>query len=202
MSAVSASPAASGSVMDPVLGLQHALYRAAKADPGRRFHALRDKVYRRDILEWAWEDMRRNGGAAGIDLITITDVQEYGVVLDVIGPGPQRYPRLQQRTRLGVRTTLEDQARTGLAPTADRSVAADIPTNSVAVSSSMSNSPHRRSTGTSSGSTGASRFPAGAFSTAQHFSSAATTLASYFGARGARGRTTRGLSACFSARRA
>ena len=46
MSAVSASPAASGSrvVRDPVRALQHALYRAAKADPGRRFHALYDKV--------------------------------------------------------------------------------------------------------------------------------------------------------------
>ena len=47
--------------------------------PWRRFHALGDKVYRRDILERAWEDVRRNGGAAGIDRITITDVQEYGV---------------------------------------------------------------------------------------------------------------------------
>jgi hypothetical protein len=33
---------------DSVRALQHALYRAAKADPGRRFHALRDKIYRRD----------------------------------------------------------------------------------------------------------------------------------------------------------
>jgi RNA-directed DNA polymerase len=65
--------------MDPVRALQHALYRAAKADPGRRFHALGDKVYRRDVLERAWEDVRRNGGAAGIDRITIADVEEYGV---------------------------------------------------------------------------------------------------------------------------
>jgi len=79
VSAVSASSAASGSVMDPVRALQHTLYRAAKADPGRRFHALGDKVYRRDVLERAWEDVRRNGGAAGIDRVTITDVQEYGV---------------------------------------------------------------------------------------------------------------------------
>ena len=79
MSAVSASSAASGSVMDPVRALQHALYRAAKADPGRRFHALGDKVHRRDVLERAWEDVRRNRGAAGIDRITIADVQEYGV---------------------------------------------------------------------------------------------------------------------------
>ena len=40
VSAVSASPAAKErSSLDPVRALQHALYRAAKADPGRRFHA-------------------------------------------------------------------------------------------------------------------------------------------------------------------
>lgn len=79
MSAVSASPTASGSVSDPVRALQHALYRAAKADPGRRFHALSDKVYRRDVLERAWVNVRRNGGVAGIDRITIADVEQYGV---------------------------------------------------------------------------------------------------------------------------
>jgi retron-type reverse transcriptase len=66
-------------VIDPVRALQHALYRAAKADPGRRFYALSDKVYRRDVLERAWVDVRRNGGAAGIDRTSIADVQEYGV---------------------------------------------------------------------------------------------------------------------------
>jgi hypothetical protein len=40
--------------------LQHALYRAAKADPSRRFHALFDKVSRRDGLDRAWEQVRRN----------------------------------------------------------------------------------------------------------------------------------------------
>jgi len=66
-------------VTDPVRALQHALYRAAKADPGRRFHALMDKVCRRDVLERAWVNVRRNRGAAGIDGNTIADVQEYGV---------------------------------------------------------------------------------------------------------------------------
>ena len=61
---------------DKVRELQRTLYRAAKADPGRRFHALYDKVYRRDVLERAWVNVRRNGGAAGIDRITIADVQE------------------------------------------------------------------------------------------------------------------------------
>jgi RNA-directed DNA polymerase len=59
--------------------LQRALYRAAKADPGRRFHALYDKVYRRDVLERAWEGVRRNRGAPGIDRMTIQQVERYGV---------------------------------------------------------------------------------------------------------------------------
>jgi RNA-directed DNA polymerase len=54
-------------------------YRAAKADPGRRFHALYDKVYRRDVLERAWELVRANHGAAGIDRQTIADVEQYGI---------------------------------------------------------------------------------------------------------------------------
>lgn len=65
--------------MDPVRALQHALYRAAKADPGRRFHSLRDKVYRRDVLWRAWVNVRRNNGAAGIDKTTLAMVEEYGV---------------------------------------------------------------------------------------------------------------------------
>jgi RNA-directed DNA polymerase len=59
--------------------LQHALYRAAKADPGRRFHSLRDKIYRRDVLTRAWGEVRRNSGAAGIDRTTLAMVEEYGV---------------------------------------------------------------------------------------------------------------------------
>ena len=80
MSADMASSTATGSVrMDPVRALQHALYRSAKADTGRRFHALRDKVYRRDVLWRAWVAVRRNDGAPGIDKITLADVEEYGV---------------------------------------------------------------------------------------------------------------------------
>jgi RNA-directed DNA polymerase len=59
--------------------LQHGLYRAAKADPGRRFHALHDKICRRDVLWRAWAAVRRNGGAPGIDKITLAQVEEYGV---------------------------------------------------------------------------------------------------------------------------
>jgi RNA-directed DNA polymerase len=70
---------ASSTASDKVQVLQRTLYRAAKADPGRRFHALYDKVHRRDVLERAWVEVRRNGGASGIDRTTIADVEEYGV---------------------------------------------------------------------------------------------------------------------------
>jgi group II intron reverse transcriptase/maturase len=69
---------ASSAELDSVRALQHALYRAAKADPGRRFHALQDKVFRRDVLERAWEQVRRNRGAAGIDRVTLAMVEQYG----------------------------------------------------------------------------------------------------------------------------
>jgi len=64
---------------DSVRELQRTLYRAAKADPGRRFHALYDKVHRRDVMERAWALVRANKGAAGIDRQTIADVEEYGI---------------------------------------------------------------------------------------------------------------------------
>ena len=64
---------------DRVRALQHVLYRAAKADPNRRFHSLRDKVCREDVLQRAWYAVRRNNGAPGVDKITLADVEEYGV---------------------------------------------------------------------------------------------------------------------------
>jgi len=78
VSALVASPTKQDE-QDRVQALQWTLYRAAKADPGRRFHALHDKVYRRDVLERAWVQVRRNGGAAGIDRTTISAVEQYGV---------------------------------------------------------------------------------------------------------------------------
>jgi hypothetical protein len=64
---------------DPVRALRHALYRAAKADPGRRFHALYDKISRSDVLWRAWVAVRRNNRAPGIDKITLAQVEEYGI---------------------------------------------------------------------------------------------------------------------------
>ena len=59
--------------------LQRRLYLAAKRSRNPRFHALYDRIFRSDILWRAWEEVRRNGGSAGIDGITIENVESGGV---------------------------------------------------------------------------------------------------------------------------
>ena len=59
--------------------LQRKLYLAAKRSRNRRFHALYDHIFRPDILSQAWEAVRRNGGSAGQDGVTIEDVEREGV---------------------------------------------------------------------------------------------------------------------------
>jgi len=59
--------------------LQRQLWAAAKRAPGRRFHALYGQMCRDDILHEAWKRVRRNRGAAGIDRVSIQDVEQYGV---------------------------------------------------------------------------------------------------------------------------
>ena len=59
--------------------LQRALWAAAKQSSGRRFHALFDRVCRGDVLWEAWERVRENRGAAGVDRITLVAVEDYGV---------------------------------------------------------------------------------------------------------------------------
>ena len=58
--------------------LQTVLHDKAKESPGWRFHALYDKVYRRDVLAFAYECCKANGGAAGVDDQSFEDIEEYG----------------------------------------------------------------------------------------------------------------------------
>jgi len=55
--------------------LQRKLYRAAKLSRERRFHALYDRIYRPDVLRRAWEEVRTNGGAPGVDNVSIEDIE-------------------------------------------------------------------------------------------------------------------------------
>jgi retron-type reverse transcriptase len=64
--------------MDRVRALQRVLYRCAKQDRDRRFHALFDKVARSDVVERAWGEVRGNRGAPGIDGVTIDEIESSG----------------------------------------------------------------------------------------------------------------------------
>ena len=66
--------------VDKVRALQRVLYRSAKQDPARRFHALYDKVARSDILWRAWVEVANNQGAPGVDGVTIASIDDGGVV--------------------------------------------------------------------------------------------------------------------------
>jgi len=58
--------------------LQTALHAKAKESPNFRFHALYDKVYRKDVLAFAYERCKANGGAAGVDNPTFENIEAYG----------------------------------------------------------------------------------------------------------------------------
>ena len=59
--------------------LQRALHAKAKEAPSLRFYSLSDKVWRADVLAVAWQAVRRNGGAAGVDGETVADIEAVGV---------------------------------------------------------------------------------------------------------------------------
>jgi RNA-directed DNA polymerase len=74
-------PVSSGNVRR----LQRKLWAAAKQSEGRRFHALFDRICRDDVLWEAWERVKANRGAAGVDRMTLAAVEEYGVARMLAG---------------------------------------------------------------------------------------------------------------------
>ena len=59
--------------------LQRTLHAKAKEAPGFRFYSLADKMWRADVLSVAWQEVRRNGGAAGVDGETVAAIESRGV---------------------------------------------------------------------------------------------------------------------------
>src|SRR2546427_11341966 len=71
--------AKANSPIENVRALQRVLYVAAKRNSRRKFPALYDRIARPDVLRQAWEQVRRNKGAAGIDGEPLPAVEAYGV---------------------------------------------------------------------------------------------------------------------------
>jgi RNA-directed DNA polymerase len=115
--------------VDRVRALQRVLYRCAKQDRDRRFHALFDKVARSDVMRRAWGEVRANRGAPGVDGVTIEQVERSGVgdfldgLADQLRAGRYR-PRPLRRVHIP-KPGRQDQSRPlGIPTVADRVVMA------------------------------------------------------------------------------
>lgn len=73
--------------------LRHKLSEKARAEPKFRFYALYDRIYRKDVLWAAWEKVKANGGAAGLDGVSIEAIENGG------GGAEQLVDRVHQELR-------------------------------------------------------------------------------------------------------
>ena len=79
---------------ESVRKLQRGLYRAAKSNGARKFYSLYDKVCRPDVLWQAWEEVKANRGAPGVDGLSIEAIVASGEMAFVAELGRQ----LKERT--------------------------------------------------------------------------------------------------------
>src|SRR5678815_3141620 len=58
-----------------VISLQDKLYQKAKQEKGYKFYVLYDKLFIPYMLREAWKQVKSNDGAAGIDGISVSDIE-------------------------------------------------------------------------------------------------------------------------------
>ena len=120
--------------LEKIRVLQRRLYRAAKAQPQRTFGVLFDKVCSLDVLWTAWEQVRRNRGAAGVDGETIETIEARGALEFFMelqkgysnDTGPTGAPCIHSQTRWAAKaagyTRSEGSSRTSGGEDCDRTV--------------------------------------------------------------------------------
>jgi RNA-directed DNA polymerase len=102
------------SAPERVSALQGKLYQKAKQERGFKFYVLYDKVFLAYVLECAWRSVKSNGGAPGIDGVTIEDVERRGVGEFLLGLGEDL--RKQTYRAQGVRRVMIAKANGGERP--------------------------------------------------------------------------------------
>ena len=70
---------------DNIRTLQRKLYLKAKAEPNYRFYLLYDKVHRADILRHAYDLVRANKGAPGVDGVSFAAIEAAGLESWLVG---------------------------------------------------------------------------------------------------------------------